>query len=89
MVIWYLGLVFIVVPMVGTNAIRAAGDTKTPTWINFICFWLIQIPLAYTLAFFFDFGFIGPMLAIPVSEGVMALLAWLAFKKGNWKKIEI
>ncbi|HOE46853.1 MAG TPA: MATE family efflux transporter [Methanothrix soehngenii] len=33
MVIWYLGLVFIVVPMVGTNAIRAAGDTKTPAFI--------------------------------------------------------
>lgn len=30
MVIWYPGMVFVVVPMVGNNAIRATGDTKTP-----------------------------------------------------------
>ena len=30
MTIWYLGVVFVVIPMVGNNAIRASGDTKTP-----------------------------------------------------------
>ena len=30
MTIWYFGVVFVVVPMVGNNAIRASGDTKTP-----------------------------------------------------------
>ncbi len=83
------GFIFYGLGMVMMQALNGAGDTKTPTWINFICFWLIQIPLAYALAYFFDFGFIGPMLAIPISEGVMALLAYMAFKKGNWKKIEI
>ena len=33
MVIWYPGMVFLVVPMVGNNAIRATGDTKTPALI--------------------------------------------------------
>lgn len=28
--IWYGGVLFVVVPMVGNNAIRATGDTKTP-----------------------------------------------------------
>lgn len=28
--IWYWGMLFVVVPMVGNNAIRATGDTKTP-----------------------------------------------------------
>lgn len=31
--IWYLGVVFIVIPMIGNNAIRAKGDTKTPSAI--------------------------------------------------------
>ena len=31
--IWYLGVVFVVVPMVGNNAIRATGDVKTPALI--------------------------------------------------------
>jgi MATE family, multidrug efflux pump len=28
--IWYLGMFFLVIPMVGNNAIRASGDTKIP-----------------------------------------------------------
>ena len=30
MSIWYLGAPFVVIPMIGNNAIRALGDTKTP-----------------------------------------------------------
>ena len=33
MVIWYPGMIAVVVPMVGNNAIRATGDTKTPSLI--------------------------------------------------------
>jgi putative MATE family efflux protein len=33
MLIWYPGMIFVVVPMVGNNAIRATGDTKTPSLI--------------------------------------------------------
>lgn len=31
MVIWYIGVLFVNIPMVGNNAIRATGDTKTPS----------------------------------------------------------
>ncbi|MCK4925644.1 MAG: MATE family efflux transporter, partial [Spirochaetes bacterium] len=31
--IWYFGMICVVVPMVGNNAIRASGDTKTPAII--------------------------------------------------------
>jgi putative MATE family efflux protein len=30
MKIWYIGMIFVVVPMVGNNIIRATGDSKTP-----------------------------------------------------------
>lgn len=33
MQIWYLGMIFVVVPMIGNNALRATGDTKTPGMI--------------------------------------------------------
>ncbi len=36
MVIWYPGMAFLVIPMVGNNAIRATGDTKTPGLIMVI-----------------------------------------------------
>ena len=31
--IWYFGMVFVVVPIVGSSAIRATGDTRTPSLI--------------------------------------------------------
>lgn len=31
--IWYIGIVFVVIPMVGNNIIRALGDTKTPAMV--------------------------------------------------------
>jgi len=34
--IWYLGVFFVIVPMVGNNAIRAGGDMKTPAFIMMI-----------------------------------------------------
>lgn len=34
--IWYFGMIFVVVPMVGNNAIRATGDTKTPAAIMLV-----------------------------------------------------
>lgn len=36
MVIWYLGAFFVFVPMLGNSAIRATGDTKTPSLIMMI-----------------------------------------------------
>jgi len=34
--IWYLGVIFVVVPMIGNNTIRATGDTRTPGTIMVI-----------------------------------------------------
>jgi putative MATE family efflux protein len=34
--IWYIGVPFVIIPMVGNNAIRATGDTKTPSAIMMV-----------------------------------------------------
>ncbi len=33
MEIWYFAMVFVVIPVIGNNAIRSTGDTRTPTYI--------------------------------------------------------
>lgn len=75
--------------MVMTQALNGAGDTKTPTWINFVGFWLIQIPLAYILSKVLDMRTTGVFIAIPVAETIIALAAWYYFKKGKWKEVKV
>jgi len=83
------GYIFYGIGMVMIQSLNGAGDTKTPTWINFFTFWIFQIPLAYLLAKGFDMGPTGAFIAIPVAETFLALAAWYYFKKGKWKQVKV
>lgn len=80
-----IGFVFYGIGMVMINALNGAGDTKTPTAINVVGFWLFQIPFAWLMAKIFNFGPYGVFWAIPVAESLISLAAWVLFKKGKWK----
>jgi putative MATE family efflux protein len=70
-------------------AFNGAGDTWTPTKLNFFCFWLGQIPLAWILADHFHLGATGVFVSLPVSFAALAIwTAWL-FKQGKWKQQQI
>jgi putative MATE family efflux protein len=84
-----LGYIFYGIGMVMIQALNGAGDTKTPTWINVVCFWMIQIPLAWVLSIYFKMGPTGAFIAIPTAETVLALAAWYFFKKGKWKTVQV
>src|SRR4029079_12102354 len=79
------GYIFYGIGMVMIQSLNGAGDTRTPTWINFIGFWLFQIPFAWMLAKVFNMGPTGAFIAVPVAETFIALAAWYYFKKGKWK----
>lgn len=83
------GFIFYGIGMVMIQSLNGAGDTKTPTWINIFCFWIIQVPLAWLLAVYFQLGPLGAFIAIPTAETVLALLAFYFFKKGKWKTVEV
>ena len=71
--------------MVMSQAINGAGDTVTPTILNLIAFWLVQIPLAYALAEAAGLGPNGVFTAIVVGESLLTLLAVAVFRSGRWK----
>ena len=71
--------------MVMPQAFNGAGDTATPTWINFISFWLIQIPGAYLLALVFGWADNGVYYSVVIGETVLAVLGIILFKRGKWK----
>ena len=77
------------VGMIIIQALNGAGDTTTPSVMNFICFWLIQIPLAYWLATAAGFGPNGVFLAIVIAESILTVLGVLVFRKGNWRLSQV
>jgi putative MATE family efflux protein len=84
-----VGFVFYGIGMVLINTFNGAGDTWTPTGINFFGFWLFQIPLAYVLAKHFNMGPTGVFIAIPVAETAITLAGIILYKRGKWKRIQV
>ena len=84
-----MGYIFYGYEMVLANAFNGAGNSKIPTMINFVGFWLIQIPLAYFLAISLELDSSGIYMAIPISESLMAVAFIILFRRGKWKLIKI
>jgi putative MATE family efflux protein len=79
------GYGFYAVGMVVMEAFNGAGDTMTPTIINFFVFWMIQIPLAWWLARNVGMGPYGVFYAVMIAEALLAVVGWVAFRRGSWK----
>ncbi|MBN8583579.1 MAG: MATE family efflux transporter [Ignavibacteria bacterium] len=83
------GYIFFGIGMVFTQALNGAGDTRTPTIINLVCFWVFQVPFAYFLAYVLELSSTGAFIAIPAAEVLIALLSWYYFRKGKWKAVKV
>lgn len=75
--------------LVMPQAFNGAGDTLTPTKINFVCFWILEIPLAYFLAIPFDAKQSGVYWSILIAESMAGIIAIVLFRRGKWKEIKI
>jgi Na+-driven multidrug efflux pump len=75
--------------MVATQAFNGAGDTTTPTKINLVFFWLIQIPLCWFLAIYLDWQQTGVFWGIFFSETSVGLFTLWLFSRGGWKKVKV
>ncbi len=83
------GFVAYALGMVVIHSFNGAGDTVTPTFINFFCFWLFEIPLAYMLALPFGLNENGVYIAILAAETAMTLVGVQLFRRGRWKLREV
>ncbi len=83
------GYVFYAWGMVVLQAFNGAGDTVTPTWVNFVAFWVIQIPLAWWLATGTELGHHGVYWAIGIAYSLSAVFGMVLFRRGKWKEKEV
>ena len=75
--------------MVMQQAFNGAGDTVTPTIVNFFGFWLFEIPLAYWLAIPRGLHSNGVYLSIAIAESAIAIASVILFRRGRWKTRQI
>lgn len=89
--LWIVSLAFpfYAAGMCFEGAFNGSGDTWTPTRLNFFCFWLGQIPLAWLLAVPLKMGALGVYIAVPLSFGVLTLWSAFLFRRGKWKEKKV
>ena len=83
------GYIFYAYAMVVSQSFNGAGDTRTPTIVNFFSYWMLQIPLAYLLAMMTSLEIKGVFIAILVAEVFLAIVIVSIFRKGKWKLVKV
>lgn len=99
MLIWYSGIIFVVIPMIGNSLLRATGDTKTPSFIMMFAV-IVNLALDPILIFgwwiFPAMGIKGAAVATVVSRALTFALAFyylfyrdklITFKKPDLKHV--
>ena len=79
------GQVFSAYSMVFAAGFNGAGDTDTPTFINLFCYWVWQLPLAYTLSQYVGMGATGVYIAVACTGAAWTLVGLVLFRRGHWK----
>ncbi len=79
------GFPFYGIGMVVGQSFNGAGDTRTPTLLNFFVFWCWEIPLAYVLSKVLGWGPTGVYVALAIAFSTYAIGGATLFRRGTWK----
>lgn len=71
------------------QAFNGAGDTRTPTLINLIVFWALQLPLAWLLSHHTRLGPSGVFITLAACFSVFATIGVAVFRRGRWKHTRV
>lgn len=84
-----LGFPAYAIGMVLEQSFNGAGDTRTPSWINFGIFWMLQIPLAWYLAYRTEMHERGVFVSVAVAYSTLAAVSFALFRRGRWKAMAV
>ena len=72
--------------VVGLGVLRGMGDVNVPTFITFISYWIIGLPVAYLLGIYLDLGVMGVWYGLVcglMASSVMLFLRFQSISKSN------
>ncbi|MCP8899844.1 MATE family efflux transporter [Gilvimarinus xylanilyticus] len=70
-------------------AFRASGNMLNAMVLALVSQWLVQFPIAYVLSKHTDLGIAGVWWSFPVTNVLVALVAFAWFSHGGWKRTRI
>lgn len=73
------------VQVVGLGLLRGLADIKIPTYITFVAYWVISLPVGYLLGFKFGFHSVGIWLGLLFGLTFSAVFLYWRFKKVSRK----
>jgi putative MATE family efflux protein len=75
--------------MVMMQVFNGAGDTITPTIVNLVGFWILELPLAWWLAHRTPLAENGVFLSVVLAEIFMVAASTVLFRQWRWKRQKI
>jgi len=81
----YIGVFFVVYPMIYGGVFRGAGDTLPPMLTSLFANVIVKLFFAYLLSDWLGYGVVGVWIAISISVIVEAALITVFYRKGSWK----
>ena len=83
----YIGIIFVVFPMILGGVFQGCGDTFPPMLSSIVANVILKLPISYILAVTFDLGINGVWIAISLSVVIEALMIIYYYKKETWKEM--
>jgi len=83
------GFAFYAYGMTFTQSLNGAGATWAPTWLNGLCFWAFELPLAWVLSVHAGLGTTGAYIACLAAFSLLAVASGAVFRRGTWKTVAI
>lgn len=72
-----------------SNGLRAAGDVKFTMYVSLLSTVAGRVLFSVVFAVWMNMGVIGVALAMCLDWGIRAVVFWIRFVKGSWKKFRV
>jgi len=79
----------LIMTIIYVYALRGAGDTRTPLFINLAGSYGVRLPVAWLCGILLEMGLLGAWLGMMSDVAFRAALLWLRYSRGRWTGVRV